>query len=104
MWPRTRSKTRMESCGKRRMPMASIGATPRKPVAKTVKVRYTLGDYAKGQTADATDANAHNWRWYIAYHWYDQTGEEPEGWAKEKDDEGNSTQRLFFVKKWTKVG
>src|SRR5207245_4333608 len=39
-----------------------------------------------------------------AYHWYDQTGEEPEGWAGEKDGEGNSTQRLFFVKKWNKVG
>src|SRR5580765_7114349 len=84
--------------------MATINANIDKPVARTVKVRYTLDNYGKGTGGDTYDGASQNWRWYIAYHWYDQTGEEPEGWAKDKDDEDNSTQRLYFVKKWDKVG
>src|SRR4051812_46205616 len=84
--------------------MANINASINKAVAKTVKVRYTLDNFMKGSGGSSYDGPSQNWRWYIAYHWYDQTGEEPEGWAGEKDDEGNSTQRLFFVKKWNKVG
>ena len=84
--------------------MAKVLANINKTVIETVKVKYSLDEYGKGASTTSYDGPAQNWRWYLAYHYHEQTGEEPEQWSGEKDDEGNSTQRLEFVKKWNKTG
>lgn len=83
-----------------------------KSVAKGVTVHYDLVDYDKMGLYESDVINpaqsefdsVDHWRWFIVYNFLDNDGHDPDIWAKNKDDAGNSTRRYKFVFKWGKLG